>query len=677
MKYLKKSKLLVGMLAVGAFSPFNIMAADSSLSSKVNSRSNIEANSDLYGYGRWPGFIVGQVWNDRDSDGRPDYRERGLKRVTVYIDANDNGMRDADEISTRTNRAGFYAFWNLAAGDYIVRQDVAFGWRNISGGEGTDAEPTLIENDRVVTQIIGGDVTQVNEYPFMVAVGALRTQGFRQLCGGVLISDRWVATASHCSVDTDPAEVGVLAGTNNTTDGSGQVLAVKKIHLHPDYVVDPPEPGAPFSVGAGYDIALWELEEPVMLKESGLESVAMLSPRNDYLADVGVLATAVGWGRSDLQSRLLQDVHVPISDENACADVYSTSINFETQICASAPEGGVDACQDDSGGPLLVRDFYADKWKLAGVTSYGNGCALPGNPGVWARTSVLSAWAKSVAVEPSRVHRVTVRAGDVSFASFGNSRTRYEPSSEIEPRWQLVNTAFNNDPEEGMTFDSRIIDESGWPRVFDCIADSDGRASLPGSSSECFEGTNQSVLPALEGDGVFIQSLTAKLDDTTFTRTNNLVVGTPVEQNDSGELTSDDPTDPDFPNTPYFIDYFDIAGLSAEKAVKITVESSSFDSFVGLYDRGFREANGGGGTISTFSGIPGSPAELFFFPESDTNYVIGVSTFDPEAVGEYKVTILNDGDVEPTVLTMSTNFTGQAFLKMPGNRVVIPDTRKN
>lgn len=671
MKYLMKSNILAGVLAASALTSLNSFADDNSLSSNINTN---------YGYDFWPGFIVGQVWNDRDSDGKPDFRERGLKRVSVYIDANDNGVKDADELSTQTNRAGFYAFWNLPAGDYIVRQELPFGWRNVTGGEGEDVAPTLIENkpsDRITTQIIGGDVTEEMEYPFMVAVGSTNSGRFRQFCGGVLVTDRWVVTASHCSVDTNPDDVGVLAGTSNTTDGSGQVLSVKKIHLHPDYVVEPPEPGAPFSVGAGYDIALWELSEPVNLTESGVETVAMLSEDNEYLADVGVLATAVGWGTSDRQSRLLQDVHVPISDENACAEVYSTSINFETQICASAPEGGIDACQGDSGGPLLVRDFYADKWKLAGVTSYGNGCALPGNPGVWARTSVLSDWAKSVAVEPSRVHKVSVRPGGVSFASFGNVRTRFEPSAEIEPRWQLVNTAFNNDPEEGMIFDSRIIDESGWPRVFECVADSDGRGPLPSSASECFAGLNKSVLPLLEGDGVFIQSLTAKLDDTDFIRTNNFVLGSPVEESDNGELVADDAVDPDFPNNTYFIDYFDIKGLDGDKAVRVSVESDSFDSFIGLYDRDFREANNGGGTITTTSGGPGFPAEIFFFPEAGVNYVLGVSTFDPEAVGEYKVTILNDGEFEATVLDMSPSFTGQAFIKFPESRVIIPDTRRS
>lgn len=612
------------------------------------------------------GSIYGYVWNDSNSNGELDAGERGIKHTVVYIDSNDNAILDGDETSTLTNSAGKYRFLNLPPGDYNVRQEVAFGWRNVTGGEGEgEAMPpaVVINQGTVGPRIIGGDETKEGEYPFMVAVGSLTAQGFRQFCGGALITDRWVATAAHCSVGANPASVGVLAGTTNVDDGSGQVLSVKQVYLHPEY----------FSVAAGYDIALWELSAPVALEASGLQSVAMLSPQNEHLADAGVLATTVGWGTSNLTSNLLQDVHLPVFDQQACADVYSTSINFETQICGAAVEGGIDACQGDSGGPLLVRDFKAKKWNLAGITSYGNGCALPGFPGVWARVSALSDWAKSIAVEPSRVHRVTVSADNVSIAAFGNNRSRFEKRKKIVPRWQLVNSLVSNDPVSGLTFDWRIIDESTTRvRTFECGADSDGLGPVSPSVMDCAAGTNQTTLPALE-DGIFIPSLTAREGETNFSRETSLVIGIPTEASVSGELESSDTTDPDFPFAPFYIDYFDLSALSNEKAIAIRIESTDFDVFAGLYDRDLREANGGGGVLNFFSApAPGEAAELIFFPDPNINYLIGVSSFGVEEVGNYTVTILNDGVAEPTTLSLPVMTTNRAYRKVPNSRIVIP-----
>jgi secreted trypsin-like serine protease len=59
------------------------------------------------------------------------------------------------------------------------------------------------------------------------------------------------------------------------------------------------------------------------------------------------------------------------------------------------------APQGDSGGPLQcnLRD---GRWYLAGVTSFGSGCAKPGFPDVFVRVSEYVAWIQGVIGEVPR-----------------------------------------------------------------------------------------------------------------------------------------------------------------------------------------------------------------------------------------------------------------------------------
>merc|ERR1719491_801115 len=103
-----------------------------------------------------------------------------------------------------------------------------------------------------------------------------------------------------------------------------------------------------------------------------------------------------GWGTLSSGGSTPEDlkyVRVPAITNADCNSDYGGSIT-DAMICAGYPGvGGKDACQGDSGGPFVCND--GGKAVIAGVVSWGNGCALASHPGVYARTTYVLDWIKS------------------------------------------------------------------------------------------------------------------------------------------------------------------------------------------------------------------------------------------------------------------------------------------
>jgi len=71
-------------------------------------------------------IIRGAVWNDINENQRRD-NEPGLAARVVYVDANDNAVFDAGELSTTTGSDGAYELL-VPDGSYTIRQELAPGW---------------------------------------------------------------------------------------------------------------------------------------------------------------------------------------------------------------------------------------------------------------------------------------------------------------------------------------------------------------------------------------------------------------------------------------------------------------------------------------------------------------------------------------------------------------------
>jgi hypothetical protein len=78
------------------------------------------------------GTLTGTKWRDDDVDGVRDAGEPPLAGATIYLDLNNNGIRETGpdaEPFTTSAADGSYAFVDIPAGDYVVREEVTFPYR--------------------------------------------------------------------------------------------------------------------------------------------------------------------------------------------------------------------------------------------------------------------------------------------------------------------------------------------------------------------------------------------------------------------------------------------------------------------------------------------------------------------------------------------------------------------
>jgi len=229
------------------------------------------------------------------------------------------------------------------------------------------------------TRIVGGVTTEVNEYPWQVAlVGQGSSQVF---CGGSLINDRWVLTAAHC---TASGVSQVLLGNHlqSQTDSNEKRINVRRVVDHPNYN----------SRTLNNDFSLLELSEAVDLESvaPAIRPVCLPSASNPSQYE-NVPSIVSGWGTTSSggsQPNALREVTVKTMTNSACNGKYGSGTITSAMICAANPNK--DSCQGDSGGPL-VRNV-GGYFNLIGVVSWGYGCADSRYPGVYARVTNQIDW---------------------------------------------------------------------------------------------------------------------------------------------------------------------------------------------------------------------------------------------------------------------------------------------
>ncbi len=114
------------------------------------------------------GKITGLQFDDANGNGIKDLGESGIANRSLFLDLNQNGLRDSSDRVTTTDANGVYIFNNLAAGTYSVRPDIPTGRQQTFptsplGNEFYQLDDGSYENFTALS-VSGGDALIFNQF---------------------------------------------------------------------------------------------------------------------------------------------------------------------------------------------------------------------------------------------------------------------------------------------------------------------------------------------------------------------------------------------------------------------------------------------------------------------------------------------------------------------------------
>lgn len=294
----------------------------------------------------------------------------------------------------------------------------------------------------VSASIVGGAPISITSAPWQVLLvdydpaywsGEIG-QDYLPFCGGSIVNRSWIVTAAHCVDDsTGWPYLQVATGVATTVGLAGNSFVdVVEVLVHEQWSPETSE----------NDVALLKLATPLELSGTSRRAIDLPTSVGGSWPSSGTSALITGWGTTSYEGSpsdvlLGATVQVLASPGSGSCGSYGGSYAPTSMLCAGITGGGVDTCQGDSGGPLAI--LVDGKWTLGGITSWGNGCASAGFPGLYTRVTSYLEWIRS---------RSSLPPGPPTISSIegGNRVLRVSIGAPTEPPyWPVINYAYSLD----------------------------------------------------------------------------------------------------------------------------------------------------------------------------------------------------------------------------------------
>uniref|UniRef100_UPI00398EF8C7 complement C1s subcomponent-like n=1 Tax=Pristiophorus japonicus TaxID=55135 RepID=UPI00398EF8C7 len=233
-------------------------------------------------------------------------------------------------------------------------------------------------------RIFGGIRAERGNFPWQVYFETT-------VCGGALISDRWVLTSASC-VEHHKTLRMFAGGTDRNVLAQWRLLETEEIFTHPNFTRLP--------VGQrrsdfDNDIALIKLKRKIRMGPT-ISPICLPGKHPKYMVGVDKAGYISGFGQTEnfAQSDVLMFALVPVVEMARCraANLSGTTASLtENMLCAGIE--GVDSCTGDGGGVFVFDDpLGPGTYYAAGVVSWGIKC---GAFGIYTKVMNYHQWIES------------------------------------------------------------------------------------------------------------------------------------------------------------------------------------------------------------------------------------------------------------------------------------------